>query len=106
MPSPSKKRKRNDSENLAQRFRTIDSFFGNQATKRPTSNPESLRLKPQQDELPLADEELARNLQAQWDREGGNSDGNTVSADARHAQSLPESCQLSKNIQERRQRER
>ncbi|KAK2739485.1 hypothetical protein FQN55_009450 [Onygenales sp. PD_40] len=63
MPSPAKKRKKNDAEPPSQRFRGIDSFFKSRnatpSAATPTEPGGTL----------LTDEELARKLQAKWDGE-------------------------------------
>jgi DNA ligase-1 len=78
MSSPAKRRKKNDHRASPQTVRSLDYFFGKQATK-PSSQPQEFssttnsianepRLKFENVEK-LTDEELAERLQAQWDQE-------------------------------------
>ncbi|KAJ5174435.1 uncharacterized protein N7482_000312 [Penicillium canariense] len=65
MSSPAKKRKRNDAESSPQQMRSIESFFKGQATKKA----QQAEPEPEVTEGTLADEALARKLQAEWDKE-------------------------------------
>lgn len=71
MPSPAKKRKRNDAETSPQRMRSIESFFKGEAIKRTKKDDEPREPVPRDADGTLSDEALARKLQAQWDQEDG-----------------------------------
>ncbi|ODH46596.1 hypothetical protein GX48_07291 [Paracoccidioides brasiliensis] len=64
MPIPAKKRKLNEPGPANQRTRGIESFFRSQKSASAAITPAQL-----EPGTPLADEELARKLQAKWDEE-------------------------------------
>ena len=75
MSSPAKRRKLNKSDAAQPKSRGLDFFFGKQQTKStieeddvPASTLESTKLI-EKGETPLTDEQLARRLQEEWDRE-------------------------------------
>lgn len=82
MSSPAKRRKLNSSNVAQPKSRGLDFFFGKQQTKAPTeqdnvpaSSAGSTRLG--QDEAPLTDEQLARQLQEEWNKEDNVAPGST-----------------------------
>ena len=78
MGTPSKKRKLINSQASPSTVRSLDYFFGKQKDSLPTSTPESTIPQSSRSE-PLTDEELARKLQAEWDKE--SADGTTGPAE-------------------------
>ncbi|KAL1973942.1 hypothetical protein VTN31DRAFT_5502 [Thermomyces dupontii] len=72
MPSPAKKRKTTATE-ASQHTRTIESFFRAQATKRTKTEQRPKSETPEHSET-LTDEELARKLQDEWNREDADRD--------------------------------
>ena len=71
MNSPSKRRKKNDGS--GQPVRSLDYFFAKQTAKATTSDAPKITkdetAQAEQDTTHLTDEELARKLQEQWDKE-------------------------------------
>jgi DNA ligase-1 len=81
MASPAKRRKKNDSKPSPASSRSLDYFFGKQNKDlpvRPTTGTES-PLSGESEISSLTDEQLARKLQAEWDKEeAGSSTTQTV----------------------------
>ncbi|KAF1828842.1 ATP-dependent DNA ligase [Decorospora gaudefroyi] len=71
MNSPAKRRKKNDGSGLP--VRSLDYFFAKQTAKATTKDaptkPDDEQARTQPDDAELTDEQLARKLQEQWDRE-------------------------------------
>ena len=81
MASPAKKRRKNDFQASPKQVRGLDFFFGKQsANATQDSVAPSIPAKPTSDrdgadKANLTDEELARKLQREWDREAGTANG-------------------------------
>jgi DNA ligase-1 len=74
MASPAKKRKLNpDSKNSSAPTKGLEYFFSKQRQNgsqlKASPSPQATAPHPQQPQVPLTDEELARKLQAEWDAE-------------------------------------
>lgn len=68
MPSPAKKRKRDNADNSPKPFRSIESFFRSPQKPATRADLRSSATAPS-DPPALTDEELARKIQAEWDNE-------------------------------------
>ncbi|KAF2237481.1 putative DNA ligase I [Viridothelium virens] len=84
MTSPAKKRKTNDYKASPKTVRSLDFFFGkqkdgkNSSTKDETKQEDSEDLYGDGEEEVLTDEQLARKLQAQWNKEDHTANGTTA----------------------------
>ncbi|KAL1982449.1 hypothetical protein VTN96DRAFT_1296 [Rasamsonia emersonii] len=95
MPSPAKKRKNNAPESSPQRMRSIESFFRGQATKRAKTAANPAEPVSESKQEVLTDEELARKLQAEWDREDRAAASSAQPAESAHqAEQLKSSTPL------------
>lgn len=96
MESPSKRRKKNDSKPAPVSHRNLDFFFRKQSSLpqgvlNGTSSTEDVLVEQGQSasEQPLTDEELARKLQAEWEREDDDFQNKERDSEPEHTQGKP-----------------
>ncbi|KAL1622207.1 hypothetical protein SLS56_008879 [Neofusicoccum ribis] len=71
MSSPAKRRKKNDFKASDKPVRSLDYFFAKQKDKSQTAAPPAPKRTSPASDAQLTDEELARKLQEEWNREDG-----------------------------------
>ncbi|GME35826.1 DNA ligase ATP-dependent [Neofusicoccum parvum] len=71
MSSPAKRRKKNDFSASDKPVRSLDYFFAKQKDKSQTAAPPAPKRTSSASDAQLTDEELARKLQEEWNREDG-----------------------------------
>ncbi|KAI0968383.1 hypothetical protein F4678DRAFT_442883 [Xylaria arbuscula] len=99
MPSPAKKRKLNGDSKNNLPSRGLEYFFAKQRNQHEPGSPLANQNKPDEDVAHLTDEELARKLQAEWDREEAGELATGQEPTASNGKRLGTSPTLQKDLQ-------